>query len=148
MKKLVMGALLTAQLQLAAAPAMAAGLEQVGDQHMGAFGGLRIRLPFGGEATDHRLRAGLAVAPMLQDRFASGETRLRIGEGVEVGLRGRAPLRISIAGRDLRRFNLQDGQENDGGGISTGAWIAGGLILVTVAVVGAAALVLEDAGDD
>ena len=148
MKKLIIGAVLAAQLQLAAQPALATELEPVGDQRMGAFGGLRVRVPFGGEATDRRLRAGLTVAPLRQDRFASGETRLRIGEGVEFGLRGRSPLHVSIAGRDLRRFNLQDGRDDDGGGISTGAWIAGGLVLVTVAVVGAAALVLEDAGDD
>lgn len=148
MKKLVTGVLLASQVQTAALPAMAAELEPVSDQRMGAFGGLRLRVPFGGEATDRRLRAGLTFAPLRQDRFASGETRLRIGEGVEFGLRGREPLRLSIAGRDLRRFNLQDGRDNDGGGISTGLWIAGGLVLLTVAVVGAAALALEDAGDE
>jgi hypothetical protein len=148
MNKLVIGALLAGQLQLAAQPAFGAQLEPVGDQRMGAFGGLRVRVPFGGVATDRRLRAGLTVAPVLQDRLASGETRLRMGEGVELGLRGREPLRLSIAGRDLRRFNLQEGRDDDGGGISTGLWIAGGLVLVTVVLVGAAALALEDAGDE
>ena len=148
MKALVMGALLAGQLQMAAQPALAAELQPVGDQRMGAFGGLRVRVPFGGQATDRRLRAGLTLAPLRQDRFATGETRLRIGEGLEFGLRGREPLRFSIAGRDLQRFNLQDGRSNDGGGIPTGVWIAGGIVLVTVVLVGAAALALEDAGDD
>ena len=147
MKKLVTGALLAAQVQIAALPAMAAEQEPVGDQRMGAFGGLRVRVPFGGEATDRRLRAGLAIAPLRQDRFASGETRLRIGEGVEFGLRGREPLRLSIAGRDLRRFNLQDGRDNDRGGVSTGLWIAGGLVLLTVIVVGGAYIALDNAND-
>ncbi len=145
MKRLIMGALLAAQVQMAAAPAMAPDLAQIGDQRTGTFGGLRIRLQLGGEARDRHLRAGLMVAPMVQDRFASGETRLRIGEGFEFGLRGREPLQFSIGGRSLRRL---DGQSHAGGGVPTGAWIAGGLVLVTIAVVGAAALALEDAGDD
>lgn len=146
MRKLIIGALLGAQLQMAAQPALAAGLEPVGDQRMGAFGGVRIRLPFGGAREDRGLRAGLTLAPVRQDRFASGETRLRIGEGFEFGLRGREPMHFSIAGRDVRRLGLQDNER--GGGVPTGLWIAGGLVLVTVVVVGAAALVLEDAGDE
>jgi hypothetical protein len=146
MKKLIIGALLVAQLQLAAQPAFATQQESVGDQRTGAFGGLRVRLPFGGVATDRRLRAGLALAPMLQDRFASGETRLRIGEGMEFGIRGREPLRLSIGGRDVRQLAAQG--NGRGGGVPTGLWIAGGLVLVTVALVGAAALALEDADDD
>lgn len=148
MKEFVMGALLAAQLQVAAQPAFAAELEPVSDQRMGSFGGLRLRVAFGGEATDRRLRAGLTFAPLLQDRFASGETRLRIAEGVEFGVRGREPMRLSIAGRDLGRFNLQEGQRDDnGGGISTGVWIAGGLVLLTVVVVGGAYIALDNAND-
>lgn len=147
MKRLLIGALLAAHLQTVPLPAMAAELEPAGDQRMGAFGGLRVRLPFGGEATDRRLRAGLAIAPLRQDRFASGETRLRIGEGVEFGLRGRERLRLSIAGHDLRRFNPQDDQSDDGGGPSTGLWIAGGLVLLTVVVVGGAYIALDNAND-
>ncbi len=147
MRKLIIGALLCAQLQVATQPALATELEPVRDQRMGAFGGLRVRLPFGGTPADRRLRAGLALAPVLQDRFASGEGRLRIGEGLEFGFRGRDPLRFSIAGRDVRRLAAQ-GNDGDGGGVPTGLWIAGGLVLVTVVVVGAAALALEDAGDD
>lgn len=146
MKKLMIGALLAAQLQLAAQPAFAARFESAGDQRTGAFAGLRVRLPFGGAATDRQLRAGLAVAPVLQDRFASGETRLRIGEGMEFGLRGREPLSFSIAGRDVRQLAAQG--NGRGGGVPTGLWIAGGLVLVTIALVGAAALALEDADDD
>ena len=114
MKKLMIGALLCAQLQVAAQPAWGAELEPVGDQRMGAFGGLRVRLPFGGTPGDRRLRAGLTLAPVLQDRFASGETRLRIGEGFEFGLRGRDPLHFSIAGRDVRRLDEHDARSGLG----------------------------------
>jgi hypothetical protein len=57
-------------------------------------------------------------------------------------------MQFSIGGRNLRRLAAQGGSEGRSGHIPTGLWIAGGLVLVTVGVVVAAALVLEDAGDD
>ena len=147
MKKLMMGALLGAQLLGAAQPAWAAELEAHGDQRMGAFGGLRVRLPLGGAVRDRQLRAGLTVAPALHGRLANGESRLRIGEGLEFGLRGHGPMRLSIGGRDLRRLAARQGGDDDGGGIPTGAWIAGGLVLVAVAGVVFVAVALENADD-
>jgi hypothetical protein len=147
MKRLTIGALLGAQLLAAAPPASAAELESVRDQRMGAFGGLRVRLPLGGAVRDRPVSAGLALAPTLHARLGGGETRLRIGDGLELGLRGREPLRLSIAGRDVRGLAArQDGGED--GGIPTGAWIAGGIVLVTLAGVVFIGVALENADDD
>jgi len=149
MKKLMIGALVGAQLLTTAPPAVAAELETVSDQRMGAFGGLRVRLPLDGDARQRRVRAGLAVAPAMHTRMLDGETRLRIGEGVELGLRGREPLRLSIAGQDVRRLGAQQGQGDDeGDGIPTGAWIAGGIVLVAIGAVVFAAITLDNARDD
>jgi hypothetical protein len=147
MKKVTIGALLGAQLLAAAQPASAAELEFIGAQRTGAFGGLRLRMPLGGDRRERQLRAGLTLAPTLHDRLANGESRLRIGEGVEFGLRGPGPMRLSIGGRDLRRLGAREGGDDHRGGISTGAWIAGGIVLVTIAGVTVALLALEDAAD-
>ena len=144
MKALMIAALLGAQLLTTAQPAFAAELAMTGDQRMGAFGGLRVRLPLGGNPRGHRLRAGFALAPTLSTRAPDGESRLRIGEGLELGLRGREPIRLSLGGRDLRRLAARhDGDR----GISTGMWIAGGIVLVTIAGVAFIAVALENADD-
>jgi len=149
MKRRMIGALLGAQLLTAAQPAMAAEVNAVRDTHMGAFGGVRIRLPLDGDVRDRQLRAGLTVAPTLQSRMPDGETRLRIGEGLEFGVRGSEPARLSFAGRDLRRLAAQSGDgDDDGGGLPTGAWIAGGIVLVAIGAVVFAAITLENASDD
>jgi len=145
MKKLMMAALLGGQLLAAAQPALAADLEPIGDQRMGAFGGLRVRVPLGGDERDRRFRAGLTLAPALHGRLATGESRLRIGEGLELGLRAREPMRLSIAGRDLRRSAAQD--TDDDGGLPTGAWIAGGLVLTTLVGIAVIAIVHEGGSD-
>ena len=144
MKTLMIAALLGAQLLTAAQPAMAADLQATGDQRMGAFGGLRVRLPLGGNPRGNRIRAGLTLAPTLSTRMQDGESRLRIGEGLELGARGREPIRLSIGGRDLRRLAAAEGD----GGIPTGAWIAGGIVLVAIAGVTFVAIALENASDD
>jgi hypothetical protein len=146
MRMLTMGALLGAQLLAAAQPAMAAELEVNGDQRMGAFGGLRIRLPLGGNLGDRQLRAGLTVAPALHGRLANGESRLRIGEGLELGLRGREPMRLSIGGRDFRRLAARD-NDDDGRGIPTGALIAGGIVLTAIIGVALVADAFHDANE-
>lgn len=146
MKRLMMITLIAGQLLTAAGPAMAAGLAGYGDQRMGAFGGLRVRLPLGGQAGERQLRAGLTLAPALHDTLAGGESRrLRIGEGLELGLRGRAPMRLSIAGQDVRRLAARE--TDDDGGIPTGALIAGGLVLVALGSVIFVAVALENADD-
>ena len=151
LKKLMIAALLGAQVMAAAQPAMAAELESNSDQRMGAFGGLRVRVPLDGNARQRQVRAGLAVAPTLHTRTLDGESRLRIGEGLELGLRGREPVRLSIAGQDLRRLGARQGdqaEDDDDDGIPTGAWIAGGLVLAAVGVVVFFAIAFENASDD
>ena len=149
MKKLMIGALVGAQLLTAAQPALAAELETVSDQRMGAFGGLRVRLPLDGGTHERQLRAGLTVAPTLHTRTLEGQSRLRIGEGVELGLRGREPVRLSVAGQDLRRLGVRQGSdEDDDDGIPTGAWIAAGIVAVAVAGVVFLAIAFDNANDD
>jgi hypothetical protein len=147
MKKLMIAALIGAQLLASAPPALAAQPDSVRDQQAGAFGGLRVRLPLGGDRRERQLRAGLTLAPTLNSRLADGESRLRIGEGVEFGLRGREPMRLSIAGQDVRRLGARQAGDGDDG-IPTGAWIAGGIVLVTLAGVVFIGVALENADDD
>ena len=148
MKVLMMAALIAGQLAAAAQPAMAAELETNTGQRMGAFGGLRVRVPLDGHVRDRQLRAGLTVAPTLRSQSANGETRLRIGEGLELGLRGREPVRLSIAGRDLRRLAAQQTEDDDHDGIPTGVLIAGGIVLLAIGTVVWFAIELDNASDD
>lgn len=146
MKMLTMAAVVGAQLLAAAQPAMAADMEAVGDQRIAAFGGVRVRLPLGGEVGGRRLRAGLTIAPALHGRMVSGESRLRIGEGLELGVRGGEPMRLTLAGQDIRRLAARG--DNDGRrGVPTGALIAGGIVLVTIAGVVFVAVALDNAND-
>ena len=142
MRKLLIGALVAGQVLGSGAPAFAQGFVPAQETQAGAFAGLRVHLSFG-SATPEPLRAGLAFAPTVRTSAQDGRVRTRIAEGFEFGLRGREPAQFSIGGRSLRQLNAQDNGRR--GRIPTGAWIAGGLVLVTVAVVVAAALVLESA---
>ena len=147
MRKLLIGALVAGQALGGSAPAFAQGFAPAQETRAGAFAGLRVRVPFGGGFNREPVRAGLAFAPATRTETQDGRVRTRIGEGMEFGLRGREPMQFSVAGRTLPQLGAQ-GRSRAGGGVPTGAWIAGGLVLVTVGVVVAAALVLEDAGDD
>jgi hypothetical protein len=142
MKKLMIAALLAGQLSMAPSPAAAAELDRHAAPQMGAFGGLRVRLPLDGDRRDRQLRAALTLAPTLHGRSPDGETRLRIGEGLEFGIQGRGAARLSLAGRDVRRLGVQE--EGDDGDVPTWALIAGGVVLV----LGVGWLVFEDAMND
>ncbi|MGQ0559704.1 MAG: hypothetical protein ACT4OE_08995 [Sphingosinicella sp.] len=139
MKKALIAALLAGQLMAAAQPALAAELiETRAGEHSqaGAFAGLRLRLALDGRSAP---RAGLAVAPAMHGRASDGAAQLAIGEGLELGIAGRAPLRLTLAGQDVRRLALQgDGDFPD--------WV---LIGVGIAVVTAAGLlILIDSHND
>ena len=130
MKKLMIATLVASQLLAAAPPAAAAELDRHAAPQMGAFGGLRVRLPLDGDRRERQLRAGLAIAPTMLSRTSDGETRLRIGEGLEFGVRGREPARLSLAGQDVRRLGVQGDEDDDGdGGIPTWALVAGGVVI-------------------
>ena len=113
MKKLMITALVAGQLLTAAQPALAADLVDSGASQMGAFGGVRLRVPLDGNARQRQVRAGLTVAPMIQSRTMQGESRLRIGEGIELGVRGRSPVTLSLAGAPLSQ-HLGAGQDETG----------------------------------
>ena len=145
MKRLMIMALLGAQLMTVAQPAFAAELTENRTQQMGAFAGLRLRVPLDGNVQHRQVRAGLAVAPMMHSRAMNGETRLRIGEGVELGITGREPVRLSLAGTPVNRL-AQGATGPDGRrmGISTIGWIAIGIGAAAIIIVGAAALCASD----
>lgn len=136
MKRLTMAALLAGQMLAAAPPALAAELTDGRTQEMGAFGGVRLRVPLdGGAAEQRQVRAGLAVAPTLRSRSASGETRTRIGEGLELGFNGDDRVRLSLAGTPVS--HLARGPAGPDGrrlGVSTLGWIAIGTVVVAGAV--------------
>lgn len=136
MKKPLIAVLVASQIAM---PAMAQNYSPVRGTDAGAFGGLRLRIPFGGGAREP-VRAGLAFAPTTRTDYQDGHVRTRIGEGFEFGYRTGRPLSFSLAGRDFSSYRLNAVQgENDGrrrGGLSTGkvALIVGGVVVVAAAV--------------
>jgi hypothetical protein len=147
MKKLTLAALLAGQILAVAQPAIAADFTSAQEQRAGAFAGLRLRMPLDG-ARHRQIRAGFALAPTLGTRGINGESRLRFGEGLELGITGRQPVRLLVAGQDVRRLGAAqraEGQEGERrGGPSTLGWIAIGVGAAVVIVVGAAALCASD----
>ena len=150
MKKLTLAVLLAGQILAVAQPAMAADFTSAQEQRAGAFAGLRLRMPLDG-AQRRQIRAGFALAPTFGTRGINGESRLRIGEGLELGITGRQPVRLLVAGQDVRRLGAaqgaerQEGQQNERrGGPSTLGWIAIGVGAAVVIVVGAAAICASD----
>src|ERR1043165_1633260 len=103
MKKLTIAALLAAQLT-AAQPALAAELVTQEAPQMGAFAAARLRVPLGGEREQRRLRAGLTLAPTMHVRDSAGSERLRFGEGLELGITGREPVRLSFGGTPVNQL--------------------------------------------
>ena len=148
MKRLTITALLGAQLAVAAQPALAAGLAETRTHQPGAFAGLRLHVPLDGNARQRQIRAGLTLAPTLHSRTAGGESRLHIGEGVELGVSGRGPVRLSLGGTPVSRL-APGGTGPDGQrlGVSTLGWVAIGVGAVVVVGLGAAYLWFEDAMD-
>jgi hypothetical protein len=146
MKHLTVAAFVGAQILPVATPALAAEFAAPQETRAGAFGGVRIRLPLDGDARQRQLRAGLTLAPALHSRALDGESRLRIGEGLELGLRGREPLRLTLSGQDVRRLGAQQGEtdDDDDGGVPTWALITGAVVLS----LGVAFLVFTDAMND
>jgi hypothetical protein len=143
MKRLTIGALLAGQLLSVAQPAFAADLVAWEAPQMGAFAGARLRVPLGGARDERRLRAGLTLAPTLRTSAADGESQLRFGEGLELGVTGRQPVRLLLAGQDVRRLGAAEDNDDRGGGPSTLGWIAIGVGTFLIVAVGAAALAAD-----
>jgi hypothetical protein len=147
MKKLLIAALLAAQIGPVAAPAWAAELgarPEQGESRMGAFAGARLRIALG--AGDHdRVRAGVALAPALH-RMENGTARLRVGEGLEYGVTERRPAAVSLAG-----YRISDMQRSPDGrrhNVSTLGWVAIGVGAVVVVGVGALGWLVHEANEN
>lgn len=133
MRKLTIAAVLAAQLLAAAQPALAADLTDAQVQRMGAFAGFRLRVPIGGEAERQPIRAGLTFAPTIQTESRSGEVRTRFGEGLELGIAGDRPVRLSFAGTPVSRLARGPaGPDGQRAGVSTIGWVAIGVGVVAV----------------
>lgn len=146
MKKLMIYGLLAGQAMLAAQPATAAGMVSGAEHQVGAFGGLRLHVPLDGEAGERGARLGLALAPTSRTESLRGDSRTRIGEGLELGISGAGPAQLSMAGTPLSRL-AQGGDAPRGprAGISTVGWIAIG---VGVAAIGTVAWFVHAMNDE
>ena len=116
----------------------------VRETETGTFGGVRLRIPFGGSAREP-VRAGITFAPTTRTDHQDGRVRTRIGEGLEFGMVGREPMQFSLAGTPVNRL-VQGGSGPDGQrlGVSTIGWIAIGVGASLVILVAATALCASD----
>ncbi|HWT12985.1 MAG TPA: hypothetical protein VN231_09550 [Allosphingosinicella sp.] len=150
MKRLLIAALLAAHVPAAGQPVPAAEFTSAQDSGAGAFAGLRVRVPLGGDRAERRVRAGLMVAPTLHSRRADGSSRTRIGEGLELGLRQDRPLELTLAGTRVDRLGMApNGTAPDGrrAGVSTLGWVAIGVGAVLVVGLTVGYLWIDDALD-
>lgn len=149
MKKLMIAALLAAHAPAAAQPGTA-DFAPARETGTGAFAGMRVRVPLGGNPADRQLRAGLMVAPTLHSRRADGGTRTRFGEGLELGLHQDRPLELTFAGTRVDRLGVAPNGTAPNGrraGVSTLGWVAIGAGAVLVVGLGVAYLWIDDALD-
>ncbi|HET9429174.1 MAG TPA: hypothetical protein VFO69_12525 [Allosphingosinicella sp.] len=145
MRKLTIAGVLAAELLAAAQPAVAADLVSAQAHDAGLFAGVRVRLSLDGETRSQRIRAGVALAPTLRSRSATGEVRTRFGEGLEFGVRGREPLQLSIAGTPASQLvQGKPGPSGDRAGVSTLGWVAIGVGALVAVVLVAGAICLSD----
>jgi hypothetical protein len=135
MKKLIMAALVAAQLA-AVAPAGAAELEgPFLDARRGAFAGVTLRARTGG--ADGGYRAALTLAPTSHSRTGAN-SRIAIGEGLDFGVSRAERPTITLAGQRLDRMSLFGEQvDEDRRNMSTLAKVA--IVAGVVVVVGAVA---------
>jgi hypothetical protein len=118
MRIFIGAALVAAQTAMIAQPAFAAEMQDQANFRAGAFGGLSLRVPFGGTPSERGARIGLALSPTMHSLNERGEARMRIGQGIELGLReGRDEPQLSLAGMTLADHRLraaQEGEEEEG----------------------------------
>ena len=145
MKKLLIASLLSAPVLASATPAMAQDFSASREIETGGFAGARVRIAFGGSARRDPIRAGLTFAPTVRVDYSDGRSRTRIGEGLEFGIAGNAPLKLSIAGTPVSQ--LAQGRRGPDGqrlGVSTVGWIAIGAGAVLVLVGGFYVWLIEE----
>ncbi len=102
-----------------------------------AFAGARIRLSLGrSSSAARRAEAALMVAPLGRSVDSDGAVRLRVGEGLALGLRPRQPLALTLAGQRLDRLGLAQSSRNvptgERHGISTLGYAAIGVGVLLV----------------
>lgn len=152
MKRSIAAGLVAALLLPVAQPAMAADFADARDVRTGAFAGVRLRLPLGGDRARRGVQAGLTVAPAVVSTAMDGRSRRGIVEGIELGLRGREPVALRLAGTRIDRLGVAPANQAPGGrrsGVSTLGWIGIGVGTIVVAVaIGTAILAHEISEND
>lgn len=132
MKKILMAALVAAQLA-AVAPAQAAELDgPFMDARRGAFAGITLRAQTGG--TEGSYRAALTLAPTRHSRIGSN-SRFTMGDGLDFGVSGGERPTLRLAGQRLDRMSLFGEQvDQDRQNMSTVAKVA--IVAGVVVIVG------------
>ncbi|WP_395613816.1 hypothetical protein [Allosphingosinicella sp.] len=125
-------ALIAAAFALAAADPAAAAAAAPTDAEAGLFAGFRLRLAVGASRAEPRLRGGFALAPTLHSRTDGGALRLRMGEGVEFGLRSDSAPAFSIAGTPVGLQRPGPGQNRSQLRDTTKVLVIGGAVLLAV----------------
>ena len=145
MKKLLIASLLSAPVLGSATPLIAQDFSASREIETGGFAGARVRIPFGGSARGEPIRAGLTFAPTVRVDYSDGRSRTRIGDGLEFGIAGNEPIRLSLAGRPVSQL-VQGSPGPDGQrlGVSTMGWIAIGAGTVLVLVGGFYVWLMEE----
>jgi opacity protein-like surface antigen len=136
MKKLMIAALIAGQLAVPAQAAELVDARGIEGTRQGAFAGARLRVALDAAARE-RVRAGVTLAPTRHDVRGDGSARLRIGEGLEFGASDRLAFGLSLAGRPVAEIvQGAGGPEGRRRNVSTTGWVAIGVGVVVVAVVG------------
>jgi hypothetical protein len=141
MKKIVALSAVIAVLsvQLAAGTAYAAELDArspFSENQRGAFAGLRLRAEMAGAET--KVRGGLALAPTSHTRRGAN-SRMAIGEGMELGFSPGMKPQLTLAGQRVDRMSLLGEKSvQDRANMSTVAKVA--IVAGVIVVVGAIAL--------
>ncbi len=148
LKKMLVGGLIAAQVFVPPLAAAELGLRE--SNRVGAFAGVRMRLPLDGQSSDRQMRAELALAPAVHSRSGEGQGRTRFGDGLSFGIRRDQVPELRLAGTRIDRLGLApNGSAPDGqrAGVSTLGWVAIGLGATAVVVIGVGYLWLDDALD-
>jgi hypothetical protein len=142
MKKIVSFSLVIAVMAapLSAGTAFAAELDgrsPFAENQRGAFAGVRLRAEMGGAGA--KLRGGLAIAPTSHTRRGAN-SKMAIGEGVELGFSPGMKPELTLAGQRLDRMSLLgEKSAGDRANMSTIAKVA--IVAGVVVVVGFVAFV-------
>lgn len=146
MRSVIISVLAAGHLILGVQPALAATLGPGEQSRIGVFGGVQVRVPLGSSRAEAP-RASLGIAPVARSQRLDGESRMRIGEGLQFSLQPNRPVELNLAGTRLDRLGLVPGGQAQSGrqaGVSTLGWVAIGVAATAVLVVGAAAICFSD----